>query len=120
MTGLPVAERAPARVGVAAPADAREALERLARWMIEVERPAAGEFLPAGERETFERYYLALQRRTFREAPLQLLLAAMRSREFLDGAARLPGYDATNAGSREALTAALTWLKQPRPRKRAA
>jgi len=74
------------------------------------------EFVPLAT----ERYYLALQRRTFREAPLQLLLAAMRSREFMQGAAQLPGYDASNAGSREALTAALAWLKQPRPRKRLA
>ena len=74
------------------------------------------EFVPLAT----ERYYLALQRRTFREAPLQLLLAAMRSREFMQGAAQLPGYDASNAGSREALTAALAWLKQPRPKKRAA
>jgi len=34
----------------------------LARWMIEVERPAAAEFLPAEERETFERYYASLPR----------------------------------------------------------
>jgi putative molybdopterin biosynthesis protein len=74
------------------------------------------EFVPLAT----ERYYLALQRRTFREAPLQLLLAAMRSREFMQGAAQLPGYDASSAGTREALTAALAWLKQPRPRKRAA
>ncbi len=67
-----------------------------------------------------ERYYLALQRRTFREPGLQLLLAAMRSPEFKQAAARLPGYDLSNAGSREALGAALAWLKQPRPRKRAA
>ncbi len=66
-----------------------------------------------------ERYYLALPRRSFREAPLQLLIAAMRSRAFLQGAAQLPGYDASNAGSREALTAALAWLQQPRARKRA-
>ena len=72
------------------------------------------EFVPLAT----ERYYLALQRRTFREAPLQLLLAAMRSREFMQGAAQLPGYDASDAGSREALGAALAWLKQPRPRKR--
>ncbi len=74
------------------------------------------EFVPLAT----ERYYIALQRRTFREAPLQLLLAAMRSQEFLRGAEQLPGYDASNAGSREALSAALAWLKQPRPRKRAA
>jgi len=67
-----------------------------------------------------ERYYLALHRRTFRDAPLQSLLAVMRSREFLQGAALLPGYDASSAGSREELIAALAWLKQPRPRKRAA
>ena len=72
------------------------------------------EFVPLAT----ERYYLAIQRRAFREAPLQLLLAAMRSREFALGAAQLPGYDASSAGSREALTAALAWLKQPRPRKR--
>lgn len=74
------------------------------------------EFVPLAT----ERYYLALQRRSFREAPLQLLLAAMRSRDFMQGAAQLPGYDASSAGTREALTAALAWLKQPRPRKRAA
>lgn len=74
------------------------------------------EFVPLAT----ERYYLALPRRSFREAPLQLLLAAMRSREFMQGAAQLPGYDASSAGSREALTAALAWLKQPRSRKRVA
>ncbi len=72
------------------------------------------EFVPLAT----ERYYIALQRRTFREAPLQLLLAAMRSKEFTQGTTRLPGYDASNAGTREALTAALAWLKQPRPRRR--
>jgi len=74
------------------------------------------EFVPLAT----ERYYLALQRRTFRDAPLQALLAAMRSEAFVKGAAQLPGYDASNAGTREALTAALAWLKQPRPRKRSA
>jgi putative molybdopterin biosynthesis protein len=74
------------------------------------------EFVPLAT----ERYYLALPRRSFREAPLQLLLAAMRSREFAQGAAQLPGYDAARAGNREALTSALAWLKQPRARRRAA
>jgi putative molybdopterin biosynthesis protein len=74
------------------------------------------EFVPLAT----ERYYLALQRRSFREEPVQLLLAAMRSREFMQGAAQLPGYDASNAGTREALGAALAWLKQPRARKRTA
>lgn len=74
------------------------------------------EFVPLAT----ERYYLALQRRTFRDASLLPLLAAMRSEAFMKGAAQLPGYDASNAGAREALAAALAWLKQPRARKRAA
>ncbi|MEO8145463.1 MAG: substrate-binding domain-containing protein [Betaproteobacteria bacterium] len=74
------------------------------------------EFVPLAT----ERYYLALQRKTFREPPLQLLLAAMRSSGFQKEALQLAGYDAANAGDREELGAALTWLKQPRPRKRAA
>lgn len=67
-----------------------------------------------------ERYYLALQRRSARGAPLQALLAAMRSEAFAKGAEKLPGYDASRAGTREALTAALAWLKQPRGSRRAA
>ena len=74
------------------------------------------EFVPLAT----ERYYLAIQRKALREAPLQLLLAAMRSAEFQKAALQLAGYDAANAGGREALTAALAWLKQPRPRRRAA
>jgi putative molybdopterin biosynthesis protein len=74
------------------------------------------EFVPLAT----ERYYLALEKRAFRETSVSLLLAAMRSREFILGAAQLPGYDASDSGSREALTAALAWLKQPRPRRRAA
>jgi len=74
------------------------------------------EFVPLAT----ERYYLALQRRSLREAPTQLLLAALRSRAFLESAGQLPGYDASDAGDREALNSALAWLKQPRPRRRAA
>jgi putative molybdopterin biosynthesis protein len=74
------------------------------------------EFVPLAT----ERYYLALEKRAFREPQVTLLLAAMRSRTFMQSASQLPGYDASNAGSREALTAALTWLKQPRTRKRTA
>jgi SAM-dependent methyltransferase len=59
MSGMPLAEHAVSR-GVDGPGAARAAFERLARWMIEVELPAAGEFLPAAERETFERYYQSL------------------------------------------------------------
>ena len=120
--------------GPALPQPARRAQDRMTTWISPsprqsptaapkrvsgcAPRPRAtrSEFVPLAT----ERYYLALQRRSFREAPLQLLLTAMRSREFIQGAALLPGYDASSAGSREALTSALAWLKQPRPRKRAA
>jgi len=72
------------------------------------------EFVPLAT----ERYYLAAQRRSFREAPLQILLDAMRSHEFVHGASQLPGYDASTAGAREALGAALAWLARPRMRKK--
>ena len=72
------------------------------------------EFVPLAT----ERYYLAAQRRTFREAPLQVLLDAMRSRAFVQSTMQLPGYDASTAGAREALGAALTWLARLPPRKR--
>jgi putative molybdopterin biosynthesis protein len=74
------------------------------------------EFVPLAS----ERYYLALHRRSVREAPIQLLLQTMRSAEFRAAAALLPGYDASNAGAREPLTAALAWLKRPRPRRKTA
>lgn len=70
------------------------------------------EFVPLAT----ERYYLACPRRSFREAPLQILLGAMRSREFMEGARRLPGYDPSKAGTRETLSAALAWLERPRAR----
>lgn len=59
-----------------------------------------------------ERYYLALARRALREVALQTLLGALRSAEFAAAAARLPGYDAAKAGTRETLTAALAWLER--------
>ena len=74
------------------------------------------EFVPLAT----ERYYLAAARRVLREAPLQALLAALRSREFAAQVAQLPGYDAGMSGNRETLTAALAWLERPRPRKAAA
>jgi len=57
-----------------------------------------------------ERYYLAATRRALREAPMQALLAILRGPQFLDCVERLPGYDASNAGARETLGAALGWL----------
>jgi molybdate transport repressor ModE-like protein len=67
-----------------------------------------------------ERYYLAATRRALREAPMQALLAILRGPHFLERVARLPGYDASNAGAKETLGAALGWLVQPRPRKASA
>ena len=67
------------------------------------------EFVPLAT----ERYYLAASRRALREAPMQILLGVLRGREFAESAARLPGYDASNAGARETLTAALGWLARP-------
>lgn len=66
------------------------------------------EFVPLAT----ERYYLAASRRALREAPLQIVLGALRSPEFAAAVARLPGYDAAQAGSRETLTAALAWLER--------
>lgn len=74
------------------------------------------EFVPLAT----ERYYLAATRRALREAPLQGVLAALRSPEFGAAVALLPGYDAAQAGTRETLTAALAWLgtaKLPQPRR---
>jgi molybdate transport repressor ModE-like protein len=70
------------------------------------------EFVPLAT----ERYYLAATRRSLREAPFQALLGALRSREFAAAVARLPGYDAAMAGTRETLTAALAWLEPRRKR----
>jgi len=71
------------------------------------------EFVPLAT----ERYYLAASRRALREAPMQALLAVLRGAEFLDCVSRIPGYDASNAGARETLGAALGWLARPRARK---
>lgn len=66
------------------------------------------EFVPLAT----ERYYLAATRRGLREPPLQALVAVLRSAEFAAAVAKLPGYDAGQAGSRETLTAALAWLQR--------
>lgn len=68
------------------------------------------EFVPLAT----ERYYLVAARRALREPPLQALLTALRSAEFRSAVAGLPGYDATQAGTRETLTAALAWLERRR------
>jgi putative molybdopterin biosynthesis protein len=57
-----------------------------------------------------ERYYLACQKASWRGPGLQALLDALKSAEFGAEVARLPGYDASQAGTRHALDDALTWV----------
>lgn len=59
-----------------------------------------------------ERYFLAAARRTLRTAPFLALQQALRSAEFRLAVDRLPGYDASRAGERESLSAALSWLQR--------
>jgi molybdate transport repressor ModE-like protein len=59
-----------------------------------------------------ERYFLAASRQTLRAAPFQLMLQALRGREFARSVARLPGYDPARAGEHESVTAALSWVKR--------
>jgi hypothetical protein len=69
-------------------------------------------FATQAESPSFSRLWQSATRRALREAPLQGVLAALRSPEFAAAVARLPGYDAAQAGSRETLTAALAWLER--------
>ena len=57
-----------------------------------------------------ERYFFACAKAALRGAALKALLDALQSPRFSKGAAKLPGYDVTQAGQREALDAALTWV----------
>jgi putative molybdopterin biosynthesis protein len=61
-----------------------------------------------------ERYYLAATRRALRGTAVQALVDTLRSAAFRRESGQLPGYDASGSGNREALAAALAWLKQPR------
>jgi molybdate transport repressor ModE-like protein len=66
-----------------------------------------------------ERYFLACQKSAWRSAALQALLDVLKSSEFAAQVAQLPGYDASHAGKRHALDAALTWVeKEPAARPR--
>ncbi|MBI3045745.1 MAG: hypothetical protein HYY78_23295 [Betaproteobacteria bacterium] len=57
----------------------------------------------------------ALARASFSTPVVQVLLEVVRGREFAGVVARLPGYDAARAGSRQKLDAALDWVEPPRP-----
>lgn len=57
-----------------------------------------------------ERYFFACAKAALRGAALKALLDTLKSPEFAAQASRLPGYDASQSGRREALDAALTWV----------
>lgn len=59
-----------------------------------------------------ERYFLAIPRASAREAAVQMLVEALKGRDFAQRTAQLPGYDAAKAGSRAELAAALNWVKR--------
>jgi molybdate transport repressor ModE-like protein len=61
-----------------------------------------------------ERYFFACAKAALPGAALKVLLDVLRRRDFAARVARLPGYDASQAGQREALDAALTWVGRPR------
>lgn len=63
-----------------------------------------------------ERYFLAASRVTLRGAGFQALRHALRSAEFAESVAALPGYDASEAGASESIAAALSWLGHARNR----
>src|SRR5512134_1084614 len=57
-----------------------------------------------------ERYFFACAKAALRGAALKALLDTLKSPAFAAHASRLPGYDASQSGRREALDAALTWV----------
>jgi len=65
-----------------------------------------------------ERYFLACSRSEVRSASLRILLEALRSPDFRQQVARLPGYDASRSGAREPLDAALNWVGRTPTRNR--
>ena len=63
-----------------------------------------------------ERYFFACAKAALRGAALKSLLETLEQPEFAARVSRLPGYDASQSGRREALDAALTWVGRPRRR----
>jgi len=57
-----------------------------------------------------ERYFFACARAALRGAALKALLETLKGSAFAARVGRLPGYDASKSGRREALDAALTWV----------
>jgi molybdate-binding protein len=77
------------------------------------------EFVPLA----VERYFLAATRAAVRDhAALRIFLDGIRSADFAQLVARLPGYEGSKAGVHEELRAALNWVgggRRPANRKRA-
>jgi molybdate transport repressor ModE-like protein len=64
-----------------------------------------------------ERYFLAAPRLSVRgNAGIRILLDVLAGSDFAQRVARLPGYDASKAGKREDLDAALNWVDKRRSR----
>ena len=57
-----------------------------------------------------ERYFFACTKAALRGAATKALLDVLKSPAFVARVSRLPGYDASQTGRREALDAALTWV----------
>lgn len=64
-----------------------------------------------------ERYFLAFQRASARRPALQAFLDVLRGPDFAQRVGNLPGYDATRAGTRAELDAALNWVKRRNPKR---
>jgi molybdate transport repressor ModE-like protein len=60
-----------------------------------------------------ERYFFACTKAALQGAALKTLLEILRQPDFAARVAKLPGYDASQSGRREALDAALTWVGRP-------
>jgi molybdate transport repressor ModE-like protein len=60
-----------------------------------------------------ERYFFACPKAALPGGALKSLLETLKHPDFAARIARLPGYDGSQSGRREALDAALTWLAQP-------
>jgi molybdate-binding protein len=61
-----------------------------------------------------ERYFIASSKASLRSPSVAALLEVLKSAKFAAHVKRLPGYDASHAGKRHALDAALTWVERPR------
>jgi len=61
-----------------------------------------------------ERYFIACHKAALRTAGVHALIEVLKGGDFATHVARLPGYDASQAGRRHTLDAALTWVGRPR------